>query len=59
LTALGGAFPWLPGSAIALACAVVLAVLSGVLYWRTLAPLGRLLQRRERNILQRVTQEVE
>jgi hypothetical protein len=59
LAALGGTFPWLPGSAIALACAVVLAILSGVLYWRTLAPMGRLLQRRERNILQRVTQEVE
>lgn len=49
-------FNWLPGAAVTLACAILLAVL---LYWRTLEPLGRLLQRREQGILQVVTQEVE
>jgi hypothetical protein len=52
-------FSVLPGAAITLACALLLATLSAVLYWRTLEPLGRLLQRREKAILQVVTQEVE
>jgi hypothetical protein len=47
------------GAAATLACAVLLASLSGALYWRTLGPLGSLLERRERAILQVVTQEVE
>ena len=50
---------WLPAEAISLAAAVVLAALSALFYWRMLEPLGRLLQQRERSILQAVTQEVE
>jgi hypothetical protein len=38
---------------------LVLAPLAAVLYWQTLAPLGRLLQRREIRILNRVTAEQE
>jgi len=49
----------LPGAPVALACAVLLAVLSVLFYWQTLEPLGRLLERREQAILQIVTQEVE
>ncbi len=49
----------LAGAAAMLACALLLAVLSALLYWQTLGPLGRLLQRRERAILEVVTQEVE
>jgi hypothetical protein len=37
----------------------ILAVLVAVAYWRTLGPLGRLLQRRETRILSVVTVEVE
>jgi hypothetical protein len=59
LGALCGRFDWLPAGPVSLACAVLLAILSGVLYWQTLEPLGRLLQRREQTILQVVTQEVE
>jgi hypothetical protein len=42
-----------------LGCALVWAGLAALLYWQTLPPLGRLLQRREQAILQVVTQEVE
>ena len=52
-------FDLLPGSAVTLASALLMAVLAALLYWRTLAPLGRLLQQREKAILQVVTQEVE
>ena len=38
---------------------IVLAALAAVLYWQTLAPLGRLLHRRETKILGVVTVEVE
>ncbi|HTY88484.1 MAG TPA: hypothetical protein VMB80_13530 [Candidatus Acidoferrum sp.] len=38
---------------------VLLAALAAVLYWQTLAPLGRLLHRRETKILSVVTVEVE
>jgi len=38
---------------------VLLAVLAMILYWQTLAPLGRLLHRRETKILSVVTVEVE
>lgn len=38
---------------------LLLAVGAGVLYWQTLEPLGRLLQRRETKILQTITAEVE
>ena len=37
----------------------LLAVLMGVAYWLALAPLGRLLHRRETTILSRVTEEIE
>lgn len=42
-----------------LLCAAVLAALAALLYWQTLAPLGRLLERREPKILEMVTHEVE
>ena len=38
---------------------VILATLTAILYWRTLGPLGRLLQRREIKILNIVTAEQE
>ena len=38
---------------------VLLATLTAILYWRTLGPLGRLLQRREIKILNIVTAEQE
>jgi len=50
---------WLPGAAVTLSCALLLAILSALFYWLTWEPLGRLLQRREQGILQVVTQEVE
>jgi hypothetical protein len=50
---------WLPAGTVTLFCSILMAVLSVLLYWRTLEPLGRLLQRREQGILQVVTQEVE
>ncbi len=49
----------LSAGAVTLLCAILLAVLSALLYWLMLEPLGRLLQRREREILEVVTQEVE
>ncbi len=50
---------WLPAGTVTLFCSILMAVLSALLYWQTLEPLGRLLQRREQEILQVVTQEVE
>ena len=52
-------FGWLPGSAVTLVCSAFLSGLAALLYWQTLAPLGGLLQRREQQILQVVTREVE
>lgn len=49
----------LTGSIISLSCAALWAFLAALLYWLTLEPLGKLLQRREQRILQVVTQEVE
>jgi hypothetical protein len=54
-----GYFSPLPASVATLLCAAVLAALAALLYWRTLAPLGRLLERREPKILEMVTHEVE
>ena len=59
LEVLGDSFGWLPAGAVALLCALLSAALAAYLYWRTLEPLGRLLQRREQKILQVVTREVE
>ncbi len=56
---LAGLFDGLPGAAIMLLCAALLVVCAALLYWKTLEPLGKLLQRREQAILQVVTQEVE
>lgn len=50
---------WAPGAMVTLPCALLIAALAALLYWRTLEPLGRLLRRREQAILQVVTQEVE
>ncbi len=42
-----------------LICSALLCALMALLYWQTLAPLGRLLQRRETKILGVITVEVE
>ena len=47
---------WVP---VNLIFSVLLATLTAVLYWTTLEPLGRLLQRREIKILNTVTAEQE
>ena len=52
-------FTPLPAPAATLLCATVLATLAALLYWLTLAPLGRLMERRETKILEVVTQEIE
>lgn len=52
-------FGWLPGIMVNLAISVLLLAMAAILYWNTLEPLGRLLDRREQRILQVVTQEVE
>jgi len=44
---------------LTLASAMVLTTLSALLYWRAMAPLERLLERREQKILEVVTAEVE
>ena len=49
----------LPASAVTLAAALVLTALSAAIYYATLEPLGRLLQQRQRRILDVVTQEIE
>lgn len=54
-----GHFGWLPAGAVTLACAVLFAALAALIYWLTLEPFGRLLQKREKRILEVVTQEVE
>ncbi len=56
---------WLAGSSAAMAQLINLGVSMALVvilvlgYWASLAPLGRLLQRREKEILRVVTQEVE
>jgi ABC-2 type transport system permease protein len=50
---------WLPAGPVALVCAGVSAVVAAIVYRQTLEPCGRLLQTRERRILEIVTQEVE
>jgi hypothetical protein len=52
-------FQWLPGSLVELVLSLVLAIVVAGLYWLTLRSLGHLLQRRERDVLQAVTQEIE
>jgi hypothetical protein len=52
-------FGWCPAAPVTLAGSALLLGASALLYWRTLTPLGALLQRREQKILDRVTQEVE
>jgi ABC-2 type transport system permease protein len=49
----------LPAALVTLVGAVLLAALSAVLYWKTLEPIGQLLQSREKRILEVVTREVE
>jgi hypothetical protein len=44
---------------INLVLSFLLACVSGLIYWQTLTPFGRLLQRRETLILSKVTSEVE
>ncbi len=55
----GNRYGSLTGAAAMLTGALLLAALAVLLYWKTLDPIGRLLQRRERAILQVVAQEVE
>ncbi len=50
---------WPQSVPVNLLLSAALAALIGFVYWRTLAPLGRLLQRRETKILSVVTVEVE
>jgi ABC-2 type transport system permease protein len=50
---------WLPRAAVTIFCAAFLASLALLLFWRTLEPLGKMLQRREQKILEVVTREVE
>ncbi len=50
---------WLPAAPVNLLFSAVLAALLALLYKLSLAPLGELLQRREKHILEVVTQEVE
>lgn len=52
-------FDVLSGGLVTVVAAAIQAILTALLYWVTLAPLGRLLQRREQQILTVVTQEVE
>ena len=54
-----GHYGWLPAALVTLVLSALLTAVAGLLYWFTLEPLGRLLQRREQKILQTVTQEVE
>jgi ABC-2 type transport system permease protein len=59
LQLLGSPWHWMPMSVLATACAALMAIIAVAFYAWTLRPLGRWLQRRERAILQTVTQEVE
>lgn len=52
-------FTPLPAAVATLLSATFLAALAALLYWLTLAPLGRLMERRESRVLEVVTQEVE
>lgn len=54
-----GHFYGLPVAVVTLMFALLLAALSAFLYWQTLQPLGRLLERREQRILEVVTAEAE
>ncbi len=54
---LGGKGPWAVGMAGILIAAV--AAVAALIYWLTLAPLGRMLESRERMILEEVTREAE
>ncbi len=54
-----GYFTPFPATVATLLCAALLAGLAALLYWQTLSPLGRLLDRREPKILEMVTHEVE
>ena len=60
LTGMLVAWLWpLPASLVTLATAIVLAGVALLVYWLTLAPLGRLLERRGPRILEMVTHETE
>jgi hypothetical protein len=50
---------WLPAAMANLFFSIALLVILALFYWLSLAGLGNLLQRREKEILQVVTQEVE
>jgi hypothetical protein len=54
-----GHLGWLPGAVVNVLLSLLLAALAAFLYWLSLRSLGNLLQRREREILQLVSQEVE
>jgi hypothetical protein len=56
---LGEHLGWWTAAPVALGGSIVVAGLGLTLYWWTLTPLSTLLQRRERRILQAVTQEIE
>ncbi len=50
---------WLPAAPMNLFFSAALLALMALFYWLSLGPLGELLQRREKEILQIVTKEVE
>jgi ABC-2 type transport system permease protein len=50
---------WCAAAPVNLVLSVLLAGLAALAYWQALMPLGRLLQRREQKILEKVTEEVE
>jgi len=50
---------WLPAGPVNLLLSLIWLAVVACLYWRSLASLGSFLQRREKDILQAVTQEVE
>jgi ABC-2 type transport system permease protein len=56
---LSGSFGWLPGATVNVLLSLILVAAITFLYWLSLRSLGALLQRREKEILQVLSQEVE
>src|SRR6185503_1916375 len=52
-------FGYAPAAPVNLVLSAIFAAVTGLIYWQTLAPTGRLLQRRETKILQTVSENVE
>jgi len=54
-----GLFGWLPPAPLNLLCSLLLVAVVACLYWFSLGQTGRLLERREKEVLRAVTQEVD